>query len=322
VTVSTEAGGRSSSGRAPGEPPFLALVGPTASGKTEAALEVAERIGAEIVSVDSMLVYRGMDVGTAKPTPAQRARVPHHLVDVADPSEPFSVARYQALGRDAVAAIRDRGHRVLLSGGTVLYLRAVVDDLAFPPTDPAVRAGLEAEAERVGAIAMYGRLARSDPVAAGRIEPANVRRTVRALEVAHVTGRPFSSFASAWERYEPGRVRAAGIRTPPDVLAGRIEARILGMIADGFLDEVRELVAKGFGSWLTASQAIGYAEFARHLAGELALEDAVAGTVKRTRALARRQMAFLRRDPRVRWFEAGEDGAAPLVDEIVEHLRG
>jgi tRNA dimethylallyltransferase len=304
------------------EPPFLALVGPTASGKTEASLEVAERLGAEIVSVDSMLVYRGMDVGTAKPTPEQRARVPHHLVDVADPSEPFSVARYQALGRDAAAGIRDRGRRVLLSGGTVLYLRAVVDELAFPPTDPGVRAGLVAEAERVGAIAMYGRLARSDPVAAGRIEPGNVRRTVRALEVAHVTGRPFSSFASAWERYEPERVRVAGIRIPTDVLARRIEARVARMLEDGVLDEVRELVGRGFGAWLTASRAIGYAEFARHLAGELTLEEAVAGTVKRTRALARRQMAFLRRDPRVRWFEAGEDGAAPLVEEIVEQLRG
>jgi tRNA dimethylallyltransferase len=320
--VRTGTAERSSPGRASPEPPFVALVGPTASGKTEAAIAIAERLGAEIVSVDSMLVYRGMDVGTAKPTPEQRSRVPHHLVDVVEPSEPFSVARFQTLGREAAAGIRDRGHRVLLSGGTVLYLRAVVDELAFPPTDPAVRSALEDEAERVGALAMYERLARSDPVAAGKIEPENVRRTIRALEVARLTGRPFSSFARAWERYEPARVRAAGIRIPPAILARRIERRVGSMIAGGLLAEVRELVAAGFGSWLTASQAIGYAEFARHLAEELTLEEAIAGTVKRTKALVRRQMAFLRRDPRVRWFEAGEDGASPLVDEIVEHLGG
>jgi tRNA dimethylallyltransferase len=221
-----------------------------------------------------------------------------------------------------VAGVRDRWRRTLLCGGTVLYLRAVVDELDLPPTDRAVRAGLEAEAERVGAVAMYERLARSDPVAASRIEPQNVRRTVRALEVAHVTGRPFSSFAIAWERYDPDRVRAAGIRVPPEVLARRVETRVADMLEAGLLDEVRTLVHAGLGSWLTASQAIGYAEFARHLAGELTLDEAVAGTVKRTRALARRQMSFLRRDPRVRWFDAGENGAGPLVEEIVEHLRG
>jgi tRNA dimethylallyltransferase len=320
--VSTGTAERSSAKRAPREPPFLALVGPTASGKTEAAIAVAEGIGAEIVSVDSMLVYRGMDVGTAKPSPDQRARIPHHLVDVVDPSAPFSVARFQALGREAAAGIRERGRRVLLSGGTVLYLRALVDELAFPPTDQAVRSSLEAEADRVGGIEMYERLARSDPVAAGKIDPSNVRRTIRALEVARLTGRPFSSFAQAWERYEPSRVRAAGIRVAPDALSRRIERRVASMLEHGLLDEIRGLVAAGFGSWITSSQAIGYAEFARHLAGDLTLEEAVAGTVKRTRALARRQMAFLRRDPRIRWFEAGQDGAAPLVDELTEYLRG
>jgi len=302
--------------------PFLALVGPTASGKTEAALALAERLGAEIVSVDSMLIYRGMDVGTAKPTTEQRARVPHHLIDVAEPSEPFSVARYQELCGGAVDGIGGRGHRVLLAGGTVLYLRAVVDDLSFPATDPSVRGALVAEADRIGSVRMYERLARSDPVAAAKIDPANVRRTVRALEVAELTGRPFSSFGAAWERHDPARMRAAGIDVPRAVLARRIEARVAEMVAAGVLQEVRALVERGFGAWLTSTQAIGYAEFARHLAGELTLDDAVSGTVKRTRALARRQMAFLRRDPRIRWFEAGDDGAAALVDEIAEHLGG
>lgn len=302
--------------------PLLALVGPTASGKSDAATTLAERLDAEIVSVDSMLVYRGMDIGTAKPTPVELERVPHHLIDVADPSEPFSVARYQALAGEAIEGIRDRGRRALLAGGTVLYLRAIVDDLAFPGTDPDVRAAIEAESARVGAVEMYERLASADPVAASKIEPENVRRTIRALEVAELTGRPFSSFAERWERYDPDRVRAAGIMVPRDVLARRIEARVQQMLDDGLLDEVRSLVDRGFGGWLTATQAIGYAEFARHLAGERTLEEAVAGTVQRTKALARRQMAFLRRDPRIRWFEAGAAGAETIVDDIARYLGG
>lgn len=301
----------------------LALVGPTASGKTEAAIDVAERLGAEIVSVDSMLVYRGMDVGTAKPSAEQRGRVPHHLVDVVDPAEAFSVERYQALARAAVRDIRARGRRVLLVGGTALYLRAVADELDFPATDLGVRAGLRAEAERVGAVAMYRRLESSDPAAAAKIQPGNVRRTIRALEVAQVTGRRFSSFAASWERYPPERLRAAGIAIPRDALAKRIEARVHEMLSHGLLDEVRALLERGWtGDPATSSQAIGYAELARHLAGEIGLEEAVAATVRRTKALARRQMAFLRRDPRIRWFEAREAGALALVDDIVEHLDG
>jgi tRNA dimethylallyltransferase len=303
------------------EEPLLAIVGPTASGKSEAGLAVAEALGAEIVSVDSMLVYRGMDVGTAKPSPAERARVPHHLIDVARPSEPFSVARYRELAEAAVRGIRARGHRVLLVGGSGLYFRAVVDRLEFPGTDPGTRSMLEAEAAALGPERLHRRLAELDPAAAARIEPRNVRRTVRALEVAAVTGRPFSAFQAAWDRYEPGRVRAAGIEIPREVLAARIEARVRAMVAGGLLEEVRTLVAQGLGRWLTASQAIGYAEFARHLAGELTLEEAVASTVRRTRELARRQMVWFRRDPRIRWFRAGPEGAIALVEELVEYLR-
>jgi tRNA dimethylallyltransferase len=303
------------------EPPLLALVGPTAAGKTEAGIAVAERLGAEIVSVDSMLVYRGMDVGTAKPTPEQRARVPHHLLDVAEPSEPFSVARYQGLAREAAAGIRSRRRRVLLVGGSALYERAVVDDLDFPGTDPDTRRDLEAEAAVVGSAGLHERLAASDPAAAAKIEPDNVRRTVRALEVAELTGQPFSSFAGGWDAYEPDRVRAAGISMPAPVLRTRIEDRIAEMLERGWLDEVRGLVERGFGAWLTSGQAIGYAELARHLAGELTLDAAIAGTVKRTRALARRQLAFFRRDPRIRWFEAGEAGAGSLVEDVIAHLE-
>jgi tRNA dimethylallyltransferase len=302
-------------------PPLLAIVGPTASGKTEAGIRVAERLGAEIVSVDSTTVYRGMDVGTAKPTAEERARVPHHLLDVAEPSEPFTVAAYQGLAREAIDGISGRGHRVLLVGGSGLYFRAVVDDLVFPPTDPGVRDGFEREAVAIGARTLHGRLAEIDPVAAERIEPNNVRRTIRALEVNEITGKPFSSFAAARERYPPGRVRAAGIEIGRARLAERIERRVRRQLDDGLLREVEGLVRRGFDGWLTASQAIGYAEFARHLDGAMSLEDAIARTVKRTKALARRQLAWFRRDPRIRWFPTGDDGAAPVL-EMTEFLHG
>jgi tRNA dimethylallyltransferase len=302
--------------------PLLALVGPTASGKTGAAIGVAEALGCEIVSIDSMLVYRGMDVGTAKPGPQELARVPHHLIDVAEPSEPFNVARFQDLGRAVLTQIRERGRRALLAGGSGLYFRAIVDELEFPGTDPTTREELERDAAALGPDVLHARLVDLDPVAAEKIEPENVRRTVRALEVAAVTGRRFSSFAEAWERFEPERVRAAGVDVPREVLARRIEERVSAMVDAGFADEVRSLVEQGFGGWLTASQAIGYAELARHLAGELSLDEAVAGTVKRTKELARRQMVWFRRDPRIRWFPAGQEGAVAVVDELVGYLRG
>jgi tRNA dimethylallyltransferase len=303
-------------------PPFLALVGPTASGKTEASLVIAETVGAEILSVDSMLVYRGMDIGTAKPTAAERARVPHHLLDLVEPSEPFSVAAFQEAAREATADVRGRGSRPLVVGGSGLYFRAVVDDLDFPGTEPETRSALEEEASALGAVRMYRRLADLDPVAASKIEPGNVRRVVRALEVAAITGRPFSSFAAAWESYWPERVRAVGIRLGREELAVRVEDRVHAMIALGWLDEVEGLVRQGFGGWLMASKAIGYAELARHLAGELSLEDAVQQTVKRTRTLARRQMAWFRRDPRIRWFQVGAEGPLEVVDGMVAYLEG
>jgi tRNA dimethylallyltransferase len=302
--------------------PVLALVGPTASGKTEAALQVAEALNAEILSIDSMLVYRGMDVGTAKPTASHRAHVPHHLIDLVEPSEPFSVAAFQRAALEAVEDVRRRRRRPLLVGGSGLYLRAVVDDLEFPGTEPAVRGALEGEAEVLGPDRIYRRLAELDPVAASKIEPGNVRRTVRALEVAAITGRTFSSFAAAWELYEPERVRVAGIRLGTQDLAARVEGRVQEMLGQGWLTEVETLVARGLGGWLTASQAIGYAELARHLAGELSLEEAVQQTVKRTRTLARRQMAWFRRDPRIRWFDVGIGGALEAIGDVVAYLEG
>lgn len=301
--------------------PPLALVGPTASGKSEAAIELAPSLGVEIVSVDSMLVYRGMDVGTAKPTRDQRAMVPHHLIDVAEPSEPFSVARYQELARATLQDLASRGRRPFLVGGSGLYFRAVVDDLEFPGTDVGTREELQRQADALGAPGLHRRLAMADPVAAGRIEPGNARRTVRALEVAAVTGRPFSSFAEAWTSYPPGHVRAVGVALEREALSGRIRRRVQDMVDSGFLDEVRALVSAGLEEWLTATQAIGYAEMVGHLRGRLSFEEAVAGTVRRTTNLARRQMAWFRRDPRIRWVAAGAGGAMDVVHELREELE-
>ncbi|MDP9329730.1 MAG: tRNA (adenosine(37)-N6)-dimethylallyltransferase MiaA [Actinomycetota bacterium] len=300
--------------------PLLAIVGPTTSGKTLAAIAIAARLEAEIVSVDSMLVYRGMDVGTAKPSPAEMAGVPHHLIDVAEPSESFSVARYQTLGTAVLRETAARGRPVLLAGGSGLYYRALVDDLEFPGTDPDTRELLEGEAGIVGADAMYMRLAELDPVGAAKIEPANVRRTIRALEVAAITGRRFSSFATAWERYPDGHVRAAGLAIPREVLDTRARSRVFAMLEAGLLGEVRGLLERGFGGWFTSSQAIGYAEFALHLQGQLSLEDAVERTVRRTKNLARRQEAWFRRDPRIRWFEAETPGGSDVIDAVCAYL--
>ena len=297
----------------------LALVGPTASGKTEAAVELAKRLDAEILLIDSMTVYRGMDVGTAKPSIEDRRDVPHHLVDVADPSEPFSVAAFQKLAREAIAGIGDRGRAALLVGGSGLYYRAVVDELEFPGTDPALRLSLEAEATALGAERLHTRLAGLDPDAAAKMEPTNERRVVRALEVAALTGRRFSSFAEAWDRYPEERVRAAGVKVPPEMLRSRIEGRARRLLEGGLLDETRRLLDGGAERLLTASQAIGYAEAAEHLAGGITLEEALEKIVRRTKSLARRQMAWFRRDPRIRWFEAGS--AMEAVDDMEEHFR-
>jgi tRNA dimethylallyltransferase len=299
---------------------LLALVGPTATGKTEASLELARRLDAEILAVDSMVVYRGMDVGTAKPTRHERRTVPHHLIDVVDAAEPFSVARFQALAKEALAVVQARRRRPLLVGGSGLYFRAVVDDLDFPGTDAQTRGLLESEAAALGSARMHARLADLDAAAAAKIDPRNVRRTVRALEVAALSGRPFSQFAETWERYPAERVHAAGVQVPGPVLAQRIEARVHRMMDEGLLDEVRRLLDRGLERFLTSSQAIGYVEVAEHLQGRMSLDEAVHRTIRRTKGLARRQMAWFRRDPRIVWFDAGVGGASERVGDIERFL--
>ncbi|MGI8984549.1 MAG: tRNA (adenosine(37)-N6)-dimethylallyltransferase MiaA [Acidimicrobiales bacterium] len=278
----------------------LVLVGSTASGKSALALEVARRLNdVELVSADSMQVYRGMDIGTAKATPAERAEVPHHLVDVAEPEEDYSVARFQTEVAEVIAGIEARGRRALVVGGTGLYVQAVVDGLCLPGEWPALRSELEGEPPED----LHRRLAGLDPLAASRIEPGNTRRLVRALEVTLGSGRPFSSFGPGLGAYPPTpRFRLAGVWLPRAVLAERIEARYRDQLAAGFGDEVRSLQAR---MSRTARQALGYRELLAHLAGDCSQEEAVATAVNRTRQFARRQRAWFRRDPRITWLGAG-----------------
>ena len=285
-----------------------ALIGVTASGKSALALELARRRpDIELVSIDSMQVYRGMDIGTAKPTPAERAEVPHHLLDVADPTEEFTVARFQRAFRAALGDIESRGHRALLVGGTGLYLRAAIDDLDIPGRFPEVRAELEAEPDTT---ALHARLASIDPVAAHRMEPTNRRRVVRALEVTLGSGRPFSSFGPGLGDYRPSRFALLGVWLPRPVVAERIARRFAEQVAAGFVDEVRGLAETGLGH--TARQALGYKELLAHLAGECTEEEAIDLAVRRTRRFARRQRVWFQRDPRITWVGAGDDPAVAL----------
>jgi tRNA dimethylallyltransferase len=283
--------------------PPIALLGPTASGKSALALAVARaRPGVELVSVDSMQVYRGMDIGTAKPTPAERAEVPHHLLDLVDPSEEFTVAEFQRAAKEALAGIADRGGRALLVGGTGLHHRAVIDDLDIPGRWPDLRAQLEREAEEHGAARLHARLADLDPLAASRMNPENARRIVRALEVTVGSGRPFSSYGPGLANHGASAVVQVGLDVPPAELAQRIESRVERMFAAGLVDEVRGLGPLG----RTAAQALGYKEVLAHLAGELTEAEATHLIIRRTRRFARRQRAWFRRDPRVRWVASEE----------------
>lgn len=272
------------------------------------AVAVARALGdVEIVTVDSMQVYRGMDIGTAKPDLAARGGVPHHLLDLADPSEEWTVTRWLAAAREALAAIEGRGRRALLVGGTGLYFRALVDGLTPPGRYPQVRAELDADPDTA---ALHGRLAALDPLAAGRMLPGNRRRVVRALEVTLGSGRPFSSFGPGLDTYPAVPWRIAGLAPPREALAGRIARRWDGMLAAGLLDEVRTLAARPGGLARTARQALGYRELLAHLEDGVPLAAAGDEAVRRTRAFARRQRVWWRRDPRIAWYEVGDNPVA------------
>lgn len=294
----------------------LALVGTTASGKSALAMAIGRaHPDIEIVSVDSMQVYRGMDIGTAKPSAAERVEVPHHLIDVADPDEEFTVARFQRDFVDVLAAIDERGHRALLVGGTGLYLRAVVDGLAIPGRYPEARRDLEDAATPQ----LHTKLAELDPVAAARMEPSNRRRIVRALEVTVGSGRPFSSYGPGLEAYPPTPFRLVGVSLPSALVRARVEARYQQQLDAGFVDEVRQLAARPQGLSRTAAQALGYRELLAHLRGELALDAALEEAVRRTRQFARRQRSWFRRDPRIEWLTVDDDPSEvlPSLERIV-----
>jgi len=294
----------------------IAVVGTTASGKSALALALARlHPEFEIVSIDSMQVYRGMDIGTAKPTLDERAEVPHHLIDLADPDEDFTVAQFQRAFVDVLAGIEGRGHRALLVGGTGLYLRAAIDGLTIPGRYPHARRELDEEPTDL----LHERLVELDPVGATRVTPTNRRRIVRALEVTLGSGRPFSSFGPGLEAYPPTTFRLTGIALPPEVVAARIAARYRQQLDDGSLDEVRRLVSRPGGLSRTAGQALGYKELVAHLAGDVTLEDAIDQAVRRTRQFARRQRAWLRRDPRIDWLQAESDPFEvwPALEQIV-----
>jgi len=295
--------------------PVIAVVGPTASGKSALSLRLARSLGGEVVNADSMQLYRGMDIGTAKLSASQRAGVPHHLLDVWEVTKAASVSEYQRLARQAIADIHARGKVPVVVGGSGLYVRAVIDDLDFPGTEPQVRERLEGELAEVGAAALHARLARVDPAAAAAILPGNGRRIVRALEVLELSGRPFSATLPAYESvYAAVQI---GVGVPRALLDERIADRVRRMWQAGFVAEVRSLEASGLRGGRTASRALGYAQVLRFLDGGWSQEQAAAETVRATRRFARRQESWFRRDPRVVWLPAagGNHGSAGLSSE-------
>lgn len=303
------------------ETPAILLMGPTGAGKTDVAVELASALPVEIVSVDSAMVYRGMDIGTAKPDAATRARAPHHLVDILDPAERYSAGRFLADVRAVAEGIAARGRVPLLVGGTMLYFRAFQSGLAeLPPADPAVRRDIDARAAREGWAALHAELARLDPQAAARIEPADRQRIQRALEIVALTGRPASE---GWR--EPLRTgeRAGDLKialAPADrtAMAARIEKRFLRMMELGFLDEVRRLYERGdLGPDLPSMRSVGYRQLWEHLAGDTSLDAAVGRAITATRQLAKRQLTWLRAEPRAEWVDALETGAFAQIKERV-----
>ncbi len=281
---------------------IVAVVGPTAAGKSALAVELARATGGEVVNADSMQLYRGMDIGTAKLRPAERTGVPHHLLDIWDVRQTASVAEYQRLARSRVDEILARGKVPVLVGGSGLYVRAALDNLSFQATEPLVRRRLEAELAELGPAVLHERLARFDRAAAAAILPSNGRRIVRALEVIEVSGGSFKARLPSYESVYPAV--QVGLRLPREQLDERIVARVEGMWRAGFVDEVRGLEAAGLRAGATASRALGYAHVLRALAGEWSQLRARDETIRATRRFARRQESWFRRDPRVIWLDA------------------
>ena len=298
----------------------VALVGSTASGKSAVAMEAARRlrsdgIDVELVSVDSMQVYRGMDIGTAKPTAVEQAEIRHHCIDLVEASQEFTVGDFKPAHDAAISDIGRHGARALLVGGTGLYHRVVIDDFDLPGEFPGVRAELDADPETE---AMHRRLAELDPLAASRMEPGNRRRVVRALEVTLGSGRPFSSFGPGVNTYDESPVEQIGLRWPRSVIAQRVTDRVHNMVDAGLIEEVTALHDVGMSR--SAGQALGYKEIVDHLEGRIGKDEAIDTIITRTRQFAVRQDRWFRRDPRVRWVDVDQDPAREVVPVVMEAL--
>ncbi|NUT19727.1 MAG: tRNA (adenosine(37)-N6)-dimethylallyltransferase MiaA [Hamadaea sp.] len=292
----------------------IAIVGPTAAGKSALSIELAHLLDAEVINCDSMQFYRGMDIGTAKLSPAEREGVPHHLLDIWPVTETASVAVFQDLARDAIAQVAARGRTPMLVGGTGLYLRAVLEEFEFPGTDPDVRARLEAELAAVGPLPLHRRLADRDPAAAAKILPSNGRRIVRALEVIEITGRPFTAaLPDPTPRY--ASLQLAVDRADLDQ---RTEQRVRAMWQNGLVDEVRGLIPQGLRDGKTASRALGYQQVLAYLDGLCTEEEAFQATVTGTRRFVRRQRSWFRRDPAIVWLDGARED---LVEQALSVIK-
>lgn len=284
----------------------IAVVGPTASGKSDLGIALAHTLGGEVVNADSMQLYRGMDIGTAKLPPDERGGIPHHLLDIWDVTRTASVAEYQALAVAAVEAIAARGTVPILVGGSMMYVQSLIDDWQFPPTDPSVREKYEQRLNRIGVAALHAELSELDPAAAAVIEDNDPRRTVRALEVIELTGQPFQ--ASQPPKHAPPRwgTRIVGLRTTAEWLNPRIELRTRQMFENGLVDEVKGLIGVGLVADSTAGRAIGYAQVLDYLDGDCTLDDAIESTITGTRRYVRRQRSWFNRDKRITWIDADQ----------------
>jgi tRNA dimethylallyltransferase len=294
-------------------PRVLAVVGPTATGKSALAVAVAQRVGGEVINADSMQLYQGMDVGTAKLSPSERQGVAHHLLDVWHVTQTASVADYQQRGRACIDDLLARGVTPVLVGGSGLYLRAVLDRIEFPGTDPALRADLEADLATLGAARLHDRLAGVDPAAARAIASENGRKIVRALEVIVLTGKPFTASLPAYDAPVYDAVQI-GLDLPTGTLDARINQRLELMLANGLVEEVRGLEAVGLRDGVTASRALGYAQILGWLDGRLTIAQAAAETSRTTRRFVRRQRSWFRRDPRIHWIEPAGDLVARALE--------
>jgi tRNA dimethylallyltransferase len=298
-------------------PLVIAVVGPTAAGKSDLSVALCKELGGEIVNADAMQVYRGMDVGTAKISPAERQGVPHHLLDILDVTQTATVAEFQQLARAAIDDCLQRGMVPVVVGGSALYVRAILDDFVFPGTDPVVRERLEAELERDGSGALHRRLAEVDPAAAAQILPSNGRRIVRALEVVEITGAPYVATLPEHRYVYPGAVQL-GLDVPRAELDERIGRRVDRMFDQGFVDEVRELLTKGLLEGRTANRALGYSQVIALLDGEISEAEARERTAQATRRFARRQDSWFRKDPRISWLRYDDPR---LIEQALQVLR-